>query len=290
MSFQQLLDSDRFLAVTELEPPKGVDTSELLSHADSLRGRTDAVLVPEMNGAIMRIGSIGASCLLKQKGLEPIVNLNCRDRNQLALQADILSVFALQLGNLFISQGDDITSGDHIEARPVNDLDVVGLLEAIKKLQKGIDLQGNDLFGIPKYCVGSEVNVGQQGGALEVEIMEMEKKIKAGTDYFFTSSIYDLDILENFLKKTAPFKVPVFPRITILNSVGMARFMSRHLDGVFVPEAVIERLAKAPDKTKEGIAIAAETIQKLKDMCRGCLLVAVGRQERLSSVLEQAGF
>ena len=289
MSFQKLLDKDQFLIIAELEPPKGVDTSDFLKHADSLRGRAHAVLVPEMSGAIMRMGSIGASCLLKQKGIEAIVSMNCRDRNRLAIQADMLSIFSLGLENLSVSEGDDVTSGDHIEAKPVNDLDVVSMLEAVKKLQKGIDLAGNDLSGIPQFCVGSEVNAGLAGGALEIEVMEMEKKIKAGANYFFTPTMYDLKALEGFVKKVAPFKVSVFPRVTILNSVGMARFMCRHMDGVLIPEEVLNRLGKAPDKTKEGIAIAAETIQKLQNICQGVLLVAIGGQERLAAVLDQVG-
>lgn len=289
MSFKNNLDSDQFLVIAELEPPKGIDTSVLLRNADNLRGRAHAVLIPEMSGAIMRMGATGASYLLKQKGLETIVNITCRDRNRLALQADLLSCHALGLGNMFISKGDEITSGDHIEAKPVQDLDVINLLETIKKLQKGIDLAGNDLSGIPQFCVGSEINPGLKGGALEVEIVEMENKIKTGADFFFTPTLYDLNAIENFIKKVAPFKVPVFPRVTILKSVGMARFMCRHIDGVLIPDDIFDRLAKSPDKIKEGISIAADTIQKLKNICRGVLLVAIGGQERLAEVLEQSG-
>ncbi len=289
MSFKDSLASDGFLVIAELEPPKGTDTSGLVSNADNLRGRAHAVVVPEMNGAIMRMGSIGASCLLKQKGIEPIVNLNCRDRNRLALQADLLNASALGLENMLISAGDEITSGDHIDAKSVNDLDVLGLLEGIKKMQKGIDISGNELNGAPRFCVGSEVNAGLQGGALEVEIVDMEKKIRAGADFFFTPTLYDLDAIETFMNKVSQFKVPVFPQVTILKSVGMARFMCRHVDGVLIPDEVIERLAKAPDKAKESIAIAAEQINNLKGLCRGVLLVAIGAQERLGEVLEQTG-
>lgn len=290
MRFKELLDTTQFLMVVQLEPPKGADTSELFKHADSLRGRAHAILVPEMSGAIMKMGSIGASYLLKQKGMETILQVNCRDRNRLAIQADLLSAFALGLENVLVSEGEEITSGDHIEARPVKDLDVTGLLEAAKKLQKGIDLAGNDLSGTPQFCTGSEVNAGLEGGALEVEVMEMEKKIKAGAQYFFTPTIYDLKAFERFMKKVAPFKVPVFPQVTILNSVGMARFMCRHIDGVVIPEEIIDRLGKAPDKIKEGIAIAADTIKEFQNICRGALLVAIGGEERLTAVVELAGF
>lgn len=287
MHFENLLDTNKFLNIVQIEPPKGIDTAKLVKYADSVKGRVHAVLVPEQSGAIMRMGAIGASALLKQKGLEPIVNFHGRDRNRLALQADLLSAFSLGLENLFISKGDEVTSGDHIEAKPVNDLEEVALLETIKKLQKGTDLIGNELSGVPKFCVGSEVNAGLQRGALELEILGMEKKIKAGANYFFTSPLYDLNVFEHFLQKVSPFKVPVFPQVIILKSVGMARFMSRHVEGVVIPEEIIDRLSKAPDKIKEGIAIAAETIQKLKNLCRGVLLVAIGEEERLCAVLEQ---
>jgi methylenetetrahydrofolate reductase (NADPH) len=288
MHFQALLDSDRFLIIGVLEPPKGTDTAELLRHADALRGRMQAVLVPEMRGAIMRMGSLGASSFLQQRGIETIMEVNCRDRNRLALQADLLSGAVLGVKNVLVSAGDEIKGGDHIEAKPVHDLNVVSLLEMLKKLQKGSDLAGNDLAGTPQFCVGSEVNAGLSGGALELEIQEMEKKIRAGANYFFTPTTYDLKHFENFRKRVAPFKIPVFPQVTILKSVGMARFMSRHMEGITIPEEVIERLGNAPDKKKEGIAIAADMIKNLKGLCRGVLLVAIGEEERLPAVLDRA--
>jgi 5,10-methylenetetrahydrofolate reductase len=289
MALETMLGQDIFLVIAELEPPKGVDTAVFIAHADSLRGRAHAVLVPEMSGAIMRMSSLGASCLLKQKGIDTILTVNCRDRNRLALQADMLSAFALGLENVLVVEGDQVASGDHIDARQVNDLDVMGMLETLKKLQKGIDLAGNELTGIPRFCIGGEVNAGLKGSALEVEIMGMEKKIKAGVQYFVTPTMYEPDFFAAFMKRVSPFKVPVFPRVTLLNSVGMARFMSRHLDGVLIPEDVLDRLGRAPDKTKEGIAIAADAVKTFRGISRGVLLAAIGGQERLAMVMDQAG-
>jgi 5,10-methylenetetrahydrofolate reductase len=289
MRFQELIDSDEFLVITELEPPKGIDTAPFLKHAESLKGRAHAVLVPEMNGAIMRMGALGSSVMLKQKGIEPIVNIHCRDRNRLALQADVLTASALGLENITVTAGDEITSGDHLDAKAVNDLDVLDLLETINKLQRGTDMMGNELLGIPSYNIGSDVNAGLQRGALELEVLEMEKKIKAGANYFFTPTIYDVGAFKKFMDKVGQFKVPVFPRITILKSVGMARFMGRHMEGVLIPDDVIDRLAKSPDKAKGGIEIAGDTIKALQDVCRGVLLVAISGEERLSAVLDHAG-
>ena len=246
MALENLLDGEQFFLVAELEPPKGVDTAEFEKNAEALRGRVQAVLVPEMSGAIMRMGSLGASHLLQKKGIETIVSMNCRDRNRLALQADMLSAFALGLENLVIVEGDHISGGDHMDAQAVNDLDLISALEASKKLQKGVDLAGNELAGMPRFNVGSEVNAGLTGSALEVEVMGMEKKIKAGAQYFFTPTMYDLKAIEDFMKKVAPFKIPIFPQVTVLNSVGMARFMCRHMDGVLIPDEILDRLGKAP--------------------------------------------
>ncbi len=286
MNFKELLGSDLFLTIAALEPPKGIDTSVFLKNADRLKGRVQAVLVPEMSGAIMRMGSLGASGLLKGTGIETILSMNCRDRNRLALQADMLSAAAFGLKNLFISEGDDIKSGDHIEAHDVRDLDATGLLEAAKKLQKGIDLSGNELSGSPDFCLGSEVNAGLKDGAREVEIVKMEKKIQAGAQFFITPTQYDLKAFIDFTARVAPFKVPVFPQVTILKSVGMARFMCRHMDGVVIPDEIFDRLGKAPDKAKEGIAIAADMIKALRDVCPGVLLVAIGEEGRLAEVLD----
>ena len=287
MALENLLNGEQFLLIAELEPPKGVDTAEFEKNAEALRGRVQAVLVPEMSGAIMRMGSLGASHLIKQKGIETIVCMNCRDRNRLALQADMLSAFALGLENMVIVEGDQISGGDHMDAQAVNDLDLISAVEASRKLQKGVDLGGNELAGMPRFNVGSQVNAGLTGSALEVEVMGMEKKIKAGAQYFFTPTMYDLKAIEDFMKKVAPFKIPILPQVTVLNSVGMARFMCRHMDGVLIPDEILDRLGKAPDKAKEGIAIAADTVRALRDITRGVLLVAIGGQERLAAVLEQ---
>jgi methylenetetrahydrofolate reductase (NADPH) len=290
MRFEELLATQQFLVVAQLEPSKGTNTTALLRNADMLRGRAHALLVPEMNGAIMRMGSLGASFLLRQKGLEPVVTMNCRDRNRLALQADALSAAALGLETVYVREGEPVASGDHIDASTVKDLDVIGLLDALRKLQKGTDLAGNDLAGAPRFCAGAEVNVGLSGGALEVEIQVMERKIRAGASFFFTNPVYDFDRLESFMRRVEPFKVPILPQVMLLKSVGMARFMESHMEGVAIPDDVIARLRKATDKLREGVALAADSIRRLQGLCRGALVVAVGDEERLAQVLELAGF
>ncbi len=158
MNFKELLGSDRFLTIAALEPPKGADTIGFLKNADRLKGRVQAVMVPEMSGAIMRMGSMGASCLLKDKGIETIFSMNCRDRNRLALQADMLSAAAFGLENLFVSEGDEIKSGDHIEAKAVHDLEVTDLLGSCEKTAERNRFVRKRSLGLPSilYRLGNK--------------------------------------------------------------------------------------------------------------------------------------
>src|SRR4030042_1833487 len=222
MTFKERLDSGKFAVVVELQPPKGNDLSEVYENAELLRGRVDAINVPDLQNSIMRLGSLSLCALLKTKGIEAIFNLSCSDRNRLALQSELLNASALGLTNVLVLQGEHPSIGDHFEAQPVFDLDVIGLLGAAKRLQEGYDLMGNDLKGKPRFFVGTQVNAAAKGHILDLEVMDMEKKIRQGVDFFFTGSIYEPGLLETFAKKVAHFKVPIIVGITLLKSVGMA--------------------------------------------------------------------
>src|SRR4030067_173391 len=216
MTFKERLESGKSVVVAALQPPKGIALSELYENAERLKGRLDAVNVPDLQNAIMRLGSLSVCALLKEKGLEVIANLSCSDRNRLALQSELLNVSALGLKNVLILRGDPPSIGDHFEAQAVFDLDVMGLLGAAKRLQEGYDLMGNDLQGKPQLFVGTQVNAAAKGHVLDLEMMDMEKKIRLGANFFFTCSIYDPGLLENFVKKEAHFKVPIIAGITLL--------------------------------------------------------------------------
>ena len=170
MSFKEQLELGRFVVVAELQPPKGSDLSEVFQIAELLKGRVDAVNVPDLQNAIMRLGSLSVCALLKAKGMEVICNLSCSNRNRLALQSELLNAAVLGLKNILLLQGDPPSIGDHFEAQPVFDLDVTGLLGAAKRLQEGYDLMGNDLLGKPQFCVGTMVNAAAKGHVLDLEV------------------------------------------------------------------------------------------------------------------------
>jgi methylenetetrahydrofolate reductase (NADPH) len=289
MPFKERLASGKFIVAAELQPPKGNRLSELFAHADRLRNRVDVINIPDLQSAIMRLGSLSVCALLKARGMETIFNLSCSHRNRLALQSELLNASALGLDNVLILQGDPPSIGDHYETKPVFDLDGLGLLGAVKRLQEGYDLAGNELEGKPQFCVGSQIRLRASGHEMDLEVMEMEKKVGLGVDFFVTSPVYDVSLFEAFLKKAVSSKVPIVAAVTVLKSVGMARYINKHVEGALIPEAVIDRLMGARDKQEASIEIATEMIDRLKSLCQGIQIIPIGWEQLIPVILEHAG-
>jgi len=290
MSLQPLFEAGKFVVTAEVGPLKGTDVSELEEIAELLRGRVDATNVTDQQSSVMRLGSLAVCHLLKEKGLDPVFQITCRDRNRLALQSDLLSAYVLGIENVLAITGDLPVLGDHPQAKPVYDLDSVQLLWVIKRLNEGYDMAGNELKGKPNFFSGAVVNPGANTeAAFELQLIKMEKKIAAGARFFQTQAIYDPDAFARFVKRAEGFKVPILAGIIPLKSVGMARFMNKNVAGVFVPEELIEKMAAAEDKAKMGIEIAANIIKELKGMCQGVHIMAIGWEKRVPAVLDAAG-
>jgi 5,10-methylenetetrahydrofolate reductase len=289
MSFKDQLESGRFVVVTELQPPKGSDVSGTLQIAELLKSRVAAFNVPDLQNAIMRLGSLSTCALLRTKGMEVIFNLSCLHRNRLALQSELLNASVLGLKNILLLEGDPPSRGDHFEAQSVSDLDIGGLLGAAKRLQEGYDLTGNELLGRPKFCVGAMINVAAKGSDLDLEIEDIEKKVQLGADFFLTNSIYDVSLFENFIKKVVPFKVPIIATITLLKSAGMARYFNTHVKGSSIPDTVIEKLMKASDKRETSIQIAGDLAKQLKPLCQGIQIVPIGWENLVPKLLDYIG-
>jgi len=287
MSLKEQLASEKFVVIAELQPPKGNHVTELMKHAEHLRSRVDAVSVPDLQNAIMRLGSLSVCALLKGKGIDTIFHLSCRHRNRLALQSDLLNASALGLENILILQGDDPSLGDHYEAKNVLDLGLLGLLEAAKRLREGCDLMGHELSGQPTFCLGTQINVGILGRGLGLD--EVEKKVHLGVDFFLTDSIFDPDLFKAFAEKVSPFKIPIIAGITLLKSVGMARYISKHVEGTSIPEPIIDRLMKSSDKQKTSIEIAGDLIKAIQPFCQGVHLIPIGWESQIPGVLDYAG-
>lgn len=290
MSLQSALKAGKFVVTAEVGPLKGTDITEIGEVADILKGMVDAVNVTDQQSSVMRLGSLATCHLLKEKGLEPVFQLTCRDRNRLALQSDLLSAWVLGVENVLAITGDLPSLGDHPQAKPVYDLDAVQLLWVIQRLNEGYDMVGSELKGKPDFFSGAVVNPGADTEAsFELQLIKMEKKINAGARFFQTQAIYDIDIFARFMKRAEKFNVPVLAGVIPLKSAGMAKFMNKNVAGVFVPEELINRMAQAEDKAQVGIEIAASLMKELKDMCSGVHIMPIGWEKRVPAILDAAG-
>ncbi|MFH0913958.1 MAG: methylenetetrahydrofolate reductase [Chloroflexota bacterium] len=283
------LAQKKFAVTAEIGPPKGVDIQEMLHDAELLRGKVDAINVTDQQSSVMRLGSLVTCALLKQKGLEPVFQVTCRDRNRIALQSDLLSAYVMGVENVLCLTGDYVGLGDHPQAKPVFDLDSVGLIQAARMLEQGKDMAGKELLGSPRFCLGAVVPPAAD--PLEPQIIKMEKKVKAGAEFFQTQAVYEPRKFAEFMKAVAHLKVPVMAGIVLIKSAGMARFMNKNVAGVFVPENLIAEMEKtaAPDRPKKSIEIAARLINEMKPMCQGVHIMAIGWEKKVPEVLEAAG-
>jgi methylenetetrahydrofolate reductase (NADPH) len=289
MSLKSALESGKFVVTAEVAPPKGTNVEELNDVAERLKGWIDGANVTDQQSAVMRLGSLAACYLLKQQGLDPVFQLTCRDRNRIALQSDLLSAHVMGIRNVLAITGDLPELGDHPEAEPVYDLDSVQLLEAISRLNEGFDLTGNELQGRTEFFSGAVVNPGANTeAAYELQIIKLQKKIKAGAKFIQTQGVFDANRFADFVKRVQMFNVPILAGIIPLKSAGMANYMNKNVSGVQVPESLINRMAQAENKNREGVEIAAELIMEIKDICQGVHIMAIGWERKVPSIIEAA--
>jgi len=287
MSIAELAKQGKFVITAEVGPPKGVDVTEMLEASELMRGKVDALNVTDQQSSVMRLGSLPVCRLLKERDLEPVFQVTCRDRNRIALQSDLLGAYALGITNVLCLTGDYVALGDHPQAKGVFDLDSVSLLGAARQLEQGKDLSGNELAGAPKFCLGAVVSPGAE--PLEPQIIKMEKKVKSGAQFFQTQAVYEPKRFEQFMKAVAHLNVPVMVGIVLLRSAGMARFMNRNVAGIHVPDALIQEMEDAEKRVKTSVAIAARLIDEMKGLCQGVHIMAIGWEKRVPEVIEAAG-
>ena len=288
MSFKERLNSGKFLVTSEIGPPKGISLSKILEEMTPVKEKIDAVNVTDLQSSILRMSALAASIILKQHGFEPIFQVTCRDRNRLALQSDILSAAAFGIENILALTGDHPSLGDHPEAKPVFDLDAISLIEIMRKFERGYDMNDNKLLGLtPKFCVGAAVNPGAD--PLEPEIIKMEKKLAAGAEFFQTQAVFDVRILENFLKATKHLKTKILAGIVLLKSERMAKYLNEHVPGISVPSDIADEMAQASDKRRSCVQISARLIRQIKPLCQGVHLMPIGWYSVVPSVLDAIG-
>jgi 5,10-methylenetetrahydrofolate reductase len=249
----------------------------------------DAMNVTDLQGGVMKLGSIALSRILIEEGIEPIFQLTAASRNRLAIQSDLLSAYVLGIRNVLLLGGDPPKVGDHPDAKPVYDLDTMGLFQAAKALKEGKDLAGKELEGAPKdLFIGGAANPVVDD--LETERQKIEKKIEFGCDFFQTQAVFDPSFYEKFLGKVKGIKTPFLIGIIVLKSAKMAKFMNDHIPGIRVSDALIQEIDAASDKKKKAVEIAARLLKALKPMAQGFHIMPIGWGELVPEILDAAGF
>ncbi len=288
MTLKTKFDAGEFAILAEMEPPKGVDISAMTENAIKVKGRVDALVVPEMSNAVMRMSALGGAMILQSKGIETVMQVNCRDRNRIALQADLLAAYGCGVTNVMAVTGEDPSFGDHHQARSVYDIDLMQLLETIGTLGQGKDMAGVELSGAPSFLVGSTSDAGARGKSAELELEEMKKKADAGACFFITPPVFDTASIVPFMKKAHALQAKIIPTVLLLKSLGMARYMAKNMGHIFIPDDLISRLQKAPDKVRECTLIAAETVRSLKqEGFSGVMIATIGWEHKLPEILEK---
>lgn len=282
--FRAQLGKKPFLVTMEVNPPKGTDLTEILSVVERVKGLVDAINVTDGSGAILRACPLAVAKAVLDAGVDPILQMTCRDRNRLALQADLLGASILGIRTVLLLTGDDPKAGDHPDAKPVFDITSATLMQAAKGLTEGKDMAGKALAGSPTFCIGAAADPGAKD--LDAEMQKLQAKIGGGAQFFQTQAVFDAATLRAFMERARPFGKPVLAGILLVKSAKMARYMNEHVWGIRVPEPIIERFERAADKRAECVALARELIRAVREVADGVHLYALGWEDLVPEILK----
>ncbi len=283
---QSALEAGDFTITAEICPPKGTDTKKFIEKSALLKDKIIAANVTDNQRAVMRLSSLACSKILLDMGIEPVFQMTCRDRNRLALQSDIMGAHVLGIKNILALTGDDVSFGDHKNAKAVFDLDSVQLVESISKLNNGFNINDKELRGPTDLYIGAVV--APEANPIEPEMIKFRKKTAVGAKFYQTQAIYDMERFRRFFDEVEPTGVKILGGILLLKSARMANFLNKNVPGVTVPEALIHELEASDDELKKGIEIASRQVRELKGYCHGAHIMAIGQEESVPDIIEGA--
>lgn len=288
MSFQKRLTAKEFAVLAEMHTPKGINISRLVNDARRLKGRVDAVVVPDMDNGIMRMSALAGGVLLQQQGVETIMHMYCRDRNRMALQGDALAAHVLGIQNIVVADSEDMSESDHSDATSVNDLNEVQLIEALMTLQTGKDMSGFDLDGAPDFSIGCTLTPFADDKGRDAALLAAQEKVKAGANYVIIPPIFDVAGSTDLLSRVNELGVPVIATVFLLKSLAIAQYISNSDPGAGISNDLIRRIRKSSNREQEGIKIAGESILALKENTQGVLIQTLGWEHKLPEILDVA--
>lgn len=289
MGFQAKLASGEFVLFAEMDTPKGVNISDLVTNVRSLKSRIDAVILPDMDNGVVHLSALAGGAIMKQEGFEPLIHVYGRDRNRLALQGDILAAHVLGIHNVLVVSGEEMIQCDHPDAKAVDDLNEAQILSMIQTLNKGRDLAGFDLRGNPDVTAGCAIAPIADADALEKAVESARLNIEAGAQYLVLPPCFDLSFYTQMISAFKPLNVPVIASVLLLKSVGMARYIAINDPNSRLSEDVIKRIRSARDREAECISLAGEMIRSLREVSQGIKISALGWEDRLPAILDSAG-
>ncbi len=293
---EKILESGQMVVTSECGPPRGSDPKKVEEKAELLRGSVDAINVTDNQTAVVRMSSWAACIMLKQMGLNPILQMVTRDRNRLAMQSDILGAYAHGVNSMLCLSGDHPRFGDHPMACNVYDLDSMQLIQTVYKMREEGKFQGGEDIQVPpKMFIGAAAN--PFADPFELRVARLAKKVKAGVDFIQTQCIYNIDKFERWMEgvreRGLHEKVAILAGVTPMKSAGMAKYMKNKVPGMDVPDDVVKRLTGVAkgDQAKEGIKMCIETIQRLKEIkgVRGFHIMAIEWEQKVPEIVEAAG-
>ena len=295
-TLEKILESGQLAVTSECGPPRGVDPEKVKEKAELLRGHVDAVNVTDNQTAVVRMSSLAACIIIKQQGLDPILQMVTRDRNRLAMQSDILGAAAHGINTMLCLSGDHPFFGDHPMAANVHDLDSIQLIQTVKTMRDEGKFQGgDDIANPPRMFIGAAAN--PFADPFELRVPRLAKKTNAGVDFIQTQCIYNIDKFELWMEgvrnRGLHEKISILAGITPMKSAGMARYMKNKVPGMDVPDDIVKRIAGVPKETQaeEGIKISVETIERLKEVkgVSGFHIMAIEWEQKVHEIVEKAG-
>ncbi|MGB3223823.1 MAG: methylenetetrahydrofolate reductase [Desulforhopalus sp.] len=293
---EKILAAGHLAVTSECGPPRGAKPEEVIAKSKYLAGIVDAVNVTDNQTAMVRMSSLAASILIKQEGLNPLFQVTCRDRNRLAMQADIIGAYSFGIDTMLCLSGDHTKFGDHAMAMNVHDIDSIQMIQMVKDMRdKGLFQGGAEIKGPPKMFIGAAAN--PFADPFELRVMRLAKKIAAGADFIQTQCIFNVDKFERWMEgvreKGLHKKCYILAGVTPCKSLGAARYMANRVPGMDVPKEIVDRMASVPKEkqAEEGVTICVETIERLKKVegVAGFHIMAIEWEEKVEEICERAG-
>ncbi|MBW1699031.1 MAG: methylenetetrahydrofolate reductase [Deltaproteobacteria bacterium] len=288
MDLKEALSRKKFVVTSEVQAPIDEEPEELVKNLSLVRGRVDGVTVSEIeiDGVV---GDTIKTCEILQKNrFKAIYQTTTREKNRIQLQKDLISAHRAGVENLLVFTEDYRITGDSLQEMMFFHVDAGKIKSVLDHLRQGRTVEGEELPFRADFVLGSGVESAWGKNVPDLEMKEMEEMTKIGTGYFLTTPVFDLDRFEKFMNQVQTFGVPVIAEVMILRTAGMARFLNRHLKSGMVPERLIQKLAKSPDKQKASIEIFADIVSGLKHLCQGIHIITIGGENRLRHYLDAA--